>query len=351
MKENNFDLLRLFAAIQVLLVHANTHIMLDSGHSSTGFFAGIFSLLSHIPGVPIFFLISGFLIYMSYERNPNLKEYFANRILRVYPALYVNIFLGMLILFYFDFVQFNGELFGWLLAQMSIVQIYNAEMFRGFGVGTINGVVWTLSVELVFYIVLPFLIYLHNKNKFLIYGLLLISYLIYNYDLSSDKEVFYNKLLVVTIFPYIFLFLTGMGFYKYYDTIKRFVNGKFMWWFLLFIVTEVVKTYFIIDFGVVINILIWVIFSFMVFSFSFSFRSLSDSLLKRVDFSYGIYIYHMLIINIFVHLKMLGEIKYVAAVITLTIAFGAISWFFIEKPFLQLKKNSIFKEMHKNNIQ
>ena len=347
MRRNNFDLLRLFAAIQVLLMHASDHIMSDFGHGLTGAWAVVFPLLSHFPGVYIFFLISGFLISMSYEKNQNLKDYFINRVLRIYPALYVNIFIGVLILFYFDFVQFNGELFGWLLAQMSIGQIYNAEMFRGFGVGTINGVLWTVSVELVFYIVLPFLIYLHNKNKSLIYGLLLISYLIYNYDLSSDKEIFHNKLIRVTIFPYIFLFLTGMGFYKYYDVVKKFVNGKFMWWFLLFIVAETIKTYSIIDFGVILNIFMWIIFSFMVFSFAFSFRNLSDFLLKRNDFTYGIYIYHMLVVNVFVHLKMVGEMKYIAAVVTLTIAVGMMSWFFIERPFLQLKKHSIFKEMHK----
>jgi peptidoglycan/LPS O-acetylase OafA/YrhL len=151
----------------------------------------------------------------------------------------------------------------------------------------------------------------------------------------------------VTILPYLFLFITGIAFYKHYDTVKRFVNGKFVWWFSLFIVTETIKTYSIIDFGVVLNILVWVIFSFMVFSFAFSFRNLSDYLLKRNDFTYGIYIYHMLVVNIFVHLKMVGDVKYIAAIVALTVVLGMMSWFLIEKPFLQLKKHSIFKETHK----
>jgi peptidoglycan/LPS O-acetylase OafA/YrhL len=347
MKYNNFDLLRLFAAVQVVLMHANGHVMSEFGYSLTGFWAVLSLLLSYFPGVHIFFLISGFLISMSYEKNKNLRSYSLNRVLRIYPALYVNIFIGVIILFYFDFVQFDTEFFGWLIAQMSIGQIYNLEAFRGFGVGTINGVVWTLSVELIFYIILPFLIYIYTKNRFLIYIICLVSYLIFDYGVSSDKEIFYNKLLNLTILPYLFLFITGIFFYKKNILLKIVLNGKFVWWFSLFIVTVALRVYNIINFGFVLNILVWVIFSFMVFSFAFSFKGLSDLLLKGNDFSYGIYIYHMLVVNVFVHLKMVGDVKYIGAILALTAAFAMMSWFFIEKPCLKLKKHSIFKEMHK----
>ncbi len=35
-------------------------------------------------------------------------------------------------------------------------------------------------------------------------------------------------------------------------------------------------------------------------SFAFSYRDISDKILRKQDISYGIYIYHMLIINIFI---------------------------------------------------
>ena len=43
------------------------------------------------PGVPLFFLVSGFLITDSYINSKNLEEYFMKRGLRIYPALFVNI--------------------------------------------------------------------------------------------------------------------------------------------------------------------------------------------------------------------------------------------------------------------
>ena len=311
----------------------------------------LFALLSYLPGVPIFFLISGFLIAMSYENNSNLKEYAKNRILRIYPALYVNIMIGILILYYFGFVQFNVEFFSWLFAQMSIVQFYNAEMFRGFGVGVINGSLWTISVELTFYIALPIIFYLYKKSIWIIVLIFISSYIFWIYDTTVLTQFinrdFFGKLFHVSIVPYLFLFIIGIGFYKFYDNLKKFIENKFLLWFLLFIIFNLLMNSFIITPNFITYIVKWTIFSFLIFSFAFSFKDLSKIFLRGNDFTYGIYIYHMLIINVFVFLKMTGEMKYFLTIVILSIVAGIISWFLIEKPFLQLKKHSLFKEIHK----
>ena len=59
---NNFDLIRLFAATQVAISHISSHLEIA--------IPGL-SFLSYFPGVPIFFFISGYLIYQSFA---NLKE-------------------------------------------------------------------------------------------------------------------------------------------------------------------------------------------------------------------------------------------------------------------------------------
>ena len=81
---NNFDLIRLFAASQVALSHIATHLGVESP---------VLSILSLFPGVPIFFFVSGYLVYGSYEQssknsNGNLN-FFINRFLRLYPALWL----------------------------------------------------------------------------------------------------------------------------------------------------------------------------------------------------------------------------------------------------------------------
>ena len=66
LRSNNFDLIRLLAAMQVAVSHANGH--LESELS--------IPLLSYFPGVPIFFLVSGFLICLSY---PFFVKYLLNK--------------------------------------------------------------------------------------------------------------------------------------------------------------------------------------------------------------------------------------------------------------------------------
>ena len=346
-KHNNFDLLRLFAAFQVLIVHSFYHLYTEHNLQLPSGINTFLKFINFFPGVSIFFLISGFLIALSFDKNSNIVEYAKNRILRIYPALYVNIILSVLVLYYFGFVQFNCEFFSWLLAHTTIVQFYNPEMFRGFGVGVINGSLWTISVELSFYILLPFLMLLFTKNRFYLFFFLLASFMIWMYDLSSSKEFFFNKLLHSSILPYLFLFVIGIFFYKYLESLKKYFQDKFLLWFMIYIAFGIMIEYFSIEKNFLYYFFKWAIFSFLIFLFAFSYRNFSEKLLKRNDYTYGVYIYHMLIINIFVYLDLVGQSSYVISIIVLSLIFGIFSWHIIEKPFLGMKKRSIFHELHK----
>lgn len=347
MQKNNFDLLRLLAAFQVLFSHTSAHLFSEYGYIFSNTVLLFQKIIHYFPGVPVFFLISGFLIAMSYQNNSDLKDYIKNRILRIYPALYINIFLGVLILYLFGYVTFNREFFLWLIAQMSIIQFYNAEMFRSFGVGVINGSLWTISVELCFYIALPILFLIYKKSKLLIGFIFIISFSLWVYDLTSTKEIFYNKFLHSTIFPYFFLFLFGMGFYKFYDRLVRYLENKFLWWLLIYPSFILIAEFLNIATNPLIQLFQWIIFSFFIFSFAYSFKELSNRLLRGNDYTYGVYIYHMLIINIFVHLNLTGKIEYFWFVVLLSLISGVLSWHFIERPFLKLKKHSLFHSMHR----
>src|SRR5947208_2952799 len=83
-RQNNFDLIRLFAALQVVLLHATYHLEI-----SNSLWDDFLKCVRPFPGVPIFFTISGFLIFASYDSNQSIKKYLKNRYLRIYPLLYV----------------------------------------------------------------------------------------------------------------------------------------------------------------------------------------------------------------------------------------------------------------------
>ena len=81
---NNFDLLRLLAALQVAVVHSIGSL------KPTGYFARLLgACLDRFPGVPIFFVISGVLISKSHQRSDSLRDYLRNRCLRIFPGVWV----------------------------------------------------------------------------------------------------------------------------------------------------------------------------------------------------------------------------------------------------------------------
>ena len=83
-ENNNFDLIRLLAALQVAISHACSHLE---------FYSPALEFLAVIPGVPVFFFVSGFLISGSFHNSKMalkpLANFFLKRVLRLYPALLV----------------------------------------------------------------------------------------------------------------------------------------------------------------------------------------------------------------------------------------------------------------------
>ena len=72
--------------MQVVVAHAIGHTPLVKQLSPWGRL--LFEVLMLLPGVPVFFVISGFLIARSFERNPaDVAGYFWRRGLRIFPAL------------------------------------------------------------------------------------------------------------------------------------------------------------------------------------------------------------------------------------------------------------------------
>lgn len=100
----NLDVVRIIAALMVLLVHTGQHVG-GIWQDYTGFGAN---------GVQIFFVLSAYLIMHSLERCDSVKTYFVHRAVRILPLYYL-----VLVLRYFY------DLFWYLLvAKMSLPEIF-----------------------------------------------------------------------------------------------------------------------------------------------------------------------------------------------------------------------------------
>lgn len=207
--QNNFGLLRLIAAIQVMASHSIGHY--DLAAATNPFVVA----LRMFPGVPIFFLLSGFLVYGSWIRRPALKTYARSRFLRIFPGLWACFAFSVAVLAVLG--QMDGTLMEtviWIIAQMSVGQFVNPDFLRDFGVGVINGSLWSIPVEIQFYIVLPFIAIVISSTvrQWLLVALMIMISTLY---LALDLPRIADKLLGVTVLPYLFMFMIGVLFAKY----------------------------------------------------------------------------------------------------------------------------------------
>jgi len=76
-------------------------------------------------------------------------------------------------------------------------------------------------------------------------------------------------------------------------------------------------------------------------SLAYTLPDIADRLLRRNDISYGVYIYHMLVVNILVSLHMVYRPVYLLVVLGASYALGYLSWVFIERRFLRKKQHTL----------
>lgn len=359
-RHNNFDLLRLFAASQVAYLHVANNLQVEL----TGVLLGLRSALEYFPGVPIFFVISGFLISASLGRNPDLRSYAINRFLRIYPGLWASTLVTLLaIVFFGDRIWRAIELSGdsatyiiskWLAAQLTFAQFYNPFLLKAnYGVGHLNGSLWTIPVELQFYVTLPMVVLFARgtariQNGRLIVATVLlyaISWLWQSHALGL--RVFGENLALLvkaSLLPYLYMFMLGIILQRNFDFVKDLLTGKGLLWLTFYIA---VSWGLLHAFNVPVgtntpNILSMTILAIAVVSIAFTRGNLSEQILRGNDISYGTYVYHMIVANFAFELGYRRTTTVLAVVLLITYILSITSWVVIEAPALRLKRTSLF---------
>lgn len=341
---NNFDLLRLCAALQVVHSHAVEHLQIAYGPVGRG----VSELLALFPGVPVFFVISGFLISQSYERTPDLHTYAWKRLLRIYPALWASFGLSVLLLIALhpSAVTFMATPVGWAWAagQLSIVQFFNPAALRHFGVGVLNGSLWTIPVELQFYAALPILYGFcvrtdGGKSTLRLGTVAVASFAVWCASQSGLLDRGSMKVLQVTLAPHLFLFLGGVLLQRAWKDIAPVVANHAGGWAAAYVAACLLSRPLprhsaIALAGAAVS---FALLAVTVLALAHTHRELSGHVLHGHDYSYGTYLYHMLVVNALVELGYTGEIADLAIAFAVTAAAAAASWWIVERPALALK--------------
>jgi peptidoglycan/LPS O-acetylase OafA/YrhL len=190
----------------------------------------------------------------------------------------------------------------------------------------VNGALWTIKLEEAFYLLVPVFYWLVRVKKFNFYVLIIIVYLLsvtyYMYFLSIDNYRIAKQLPGALAF-----FGTGIVFYKNFSLLQKWKD---------YIIIPCLIIFFLEHYILKTQLLKPVAFGFMVFYVAYSFRFLNN-FGKYGDFTYGIYIYHFPLIQLFVYLGLFNKYPPVLIcvfVLMLTLLLAILSWYLIEIPYL-----------------
>ncbi|WP_339732007.1 acyltransferase [uncultured Gimesia sp.] len=328
LKKNNFDLLRLLLAMTVCLVHAAELSDFASLNSLSG-------ILSAKVAVQAFFVVSGFLIVMSYERSSSLTSYASKRLRRIYPAYFTVVLLcalGLVLVSQQPLQEyFSLAWLKYLVANLTFLNFLQPTLpgvFESNRLAAVNGALWTLKIEVLFYVAVPLLVYCIRRFRRL-------PVLLFFYCLS----VAYAELMTFAAVQ------TGVAFYERLarqlpGQLSYFMAGAILFYYLPFFERRI---------GYLVSLAVGVLtvnflfplpllqpFALATLVLFFGLFLYAGNFGKYGDFSYGVYILHFPVIQILLISGWFRERPwyFLFIAVSITLIGAILMWNLVEKRFL-----------------
>ncbi|MEB3203382.1 MAG: acyltransferase [Candidatus Sericytochromatia bacterium] len=328
-RQNNFDALRIFAALMVLYGHS----FALAGELSPGLMGNSVQAL----GVKVFFAISGFLIAGSWKRDSNPLRFFWRRSLRIFPALWIVVLASTFLLgpmfTSLDFSSyFSSDLIvSYLMNAIFVISFSLPGVFEGNKYPlAVNGSLWSLPAEFAMYILTPFIVLL-GKNRY--------------FAISVASIVSIGGALVVSVPHGNSLVFWGNSLYSLAEVAPFFVSGAFialggfgrpnlqlgvaLFAIIISIKFDVAAQQFFLG----------MILPYFVLSIALVDSPLFSGVSRYGDLSYGIYLYgfpvQQAVSHIFGEDVRQWHLFWIACPVVFFLSLA--SWHFIEKRALKLK--------------
>lgn len=360
------DGLRFIAIISVVLFHLSlfttykdVHIYKDSIDYSV-----LKNILSHGKlGVPLFFIISGFILglpfaksYFENRDSINLKSYFSRRLTRLEPP-YV---LVMILLFIGAVYVVKNLEFNEAVKSLFASLTYTHNFFYPGEYPLLNVSAWSLEVEVQFYILAPIIAYvfsikdIHKRRGIIIVAIIFL--IIFNHSYSLE---------FISLINYLHHFLVG------FLLVDIFLNKKMLFKKTKFDFTIAIILFCIIwifdskDFEEIYLKILWELIQISCIFFFYyfvlihkTFKFLKTPIITNIGgMCYSIYLLHYAIISVFGNVifkyqfstfSFLNVGIYIAILTLVVISISSIFFLLIEKPCMD--KNWVNNLFKKNKI-
>ena len=325
---NNFNLMRLVAAWMVIYGHASAITSIA--------YTDAFAWMTQLRGagavaVDLFFVVSGFLIAASLERN-NVRGYLVSRGLRIVPALVVCVgltafVLGPLLTVAVDYWQ-QTQTWGYFFVNASLLlsRFHLPGVFAGHPLDVVNGSLWTLPNEAKLYIALLFawMLGLLAPKRYTVLWALAVAAgyaLAWHYWPLADHIQKYGECIV--------FFITGTLLWVNREYVR--LSG----WIAFALLAAMVA----LRGGPFAHL---AYFALLVYGTLYVGLRPRLPLIRHTDLSYGLYLYgwpaQQLAWMLPAGKTIAGNIAIATAI---ALALAALSWWLVEKPALRLKRRYV----------
>ncbi|MFZ6770685.1 acyltransferase family protein [Undibacterium sp. Di26W] len=333
--DNNFNLIRIIAAISVLIGHSFSLL----GYEEP--FTKLLGMSIGTLAVDVFFISSGFLVGKSLLTRRSAIEYLTSRFLRIFPALALLTFLSTFILgplfttlpltSYFT----DLETYQFLLKGVTILAGISMKLpgvFEDHKFTAVNGSLWTIIYELKMYLLLLIFWAVFRrigKSQIAPLGYVLVAVSFVS-GLMLILQNFYGQN-ESHLIRFIFMFFTGTSFYVWKDKIQLkpiyFLVFTGLGLCAFFISKEIYFATYCIT------------ISYLLFYIAYVPSGLIRKFNLVGDYSYGVYIYAFPVQQMVISLLPGISIAAMAASsIVVTFLFAIFSWHCVESPILNNKK-------------
>lgn len=329
LKFNNFDLLRLILAAVVCLVHSYQL----SGFADLAFLG---QFLSSGMAVQAFFVISGFLIFMSYERSSSLRSYAEKRIRRILPAYLVVV---LLCAFGLPLASaggasgyFSGAWANYLAANLTFLNgLYPSlpGVFEGNRMPAINGALWTIKIEVMFYAAVPVLVLCMKRfGKGVTIGWVYLLSIAYSSTLGYVAERTGTHLyaeLGRQLLGQLSYFMTGAFLYYFLPLFEKHVRACVLSAVAILAINASIPLTLLAPAAIGVVVVFLALFCYL------------GDFGKHGDFSYGVYILHFPIIQALLAGGWFAgrPFAFLGAVIGLAGLGAMLMWYLVESRFLR----------------
>lgn len=339
-KNNNYNLIRILAALAVLFGHS---FALLKQPEPLGQDLGI--SLGSI-AVDLFFIASGFLVTVSLLRRPSLRDYLLARALRIYPALLVVLLLTVFVLgalmtslplaAYYS----HPQIYYYLHKCLSLVTgaayylpgVFETNPYKA----AVNGSLWTMVYEVKMYIFLAiFWALCHISKK---HGLLLFRCLIlFAVAISGIFGLFQNfsKIENNPSYSLFFMFFSGAAYAVLKEKVQ--LSARLFWPLCIALLGSALLSSLALD-----TRAFFLVYQLSIAYILFYLAYVPAGLLRKYnalgDYSYGVYIYAFPVQQTLIALYPgISVTELTALAVTLTLLLALLSWHLIEQRALTLK--------------